>query len=265
MKQLLFLLILSLSLNAYELLELFENNTYISKVNYADKRLTLASKNEFFIVDLLRKNIIDQGVLNYEILAISKDKVVLKNALTFSSKLGYISNPLSYQNSAKLLFHKGNEVLLFDTNSTSKKLSNNVKPTTAFIGKSGIYISFFSRNLIKFDEALNILEDIKTPNLITSILELDDTLILGDSKGNLYNDKVKINLLSQIDAICECGDKICIGDYKGNLYIYDKNIEKEEGREHIFNERVRALFYDDEVGIIAVSWKGDIAILNKED
>lgn len=264
MKKILILLLLLLDLRAYELLKLFENTFHAECVNYSNGKVFIASKDELFIVDLTLKKVIAKTTYDGQILALKGGEPIIEGNLDFNLKFGRISSSNSYQNSEILLFQKGDEILALKSNKDRiLKSITRVKMITSFATNSEILASFFDRNLTKFDENLTYISSKKTPNLTTAILVDRDGVYLGDNEGYIMHKTSSIKVGSQIDSLAYCGGKICAGDFNGNIYMFDKNLSKEEYKEQIFFDRVRGLFYDSNVGIIAISWTGDIAILDK--
>lgn len=76
--------------------------------------------------------------------------------------------------------------------------------------------------------------------------------------------KKKISNL-QIDALLCCQNKIFIGDWGGNLYAYSDDLQNQIYKKQIFNDRVMALFCNQNEDLIAISWNGKIAIFNLKE
>lgn len=262
MRNIFILLVFLINLQAYDILELLDKDAYINSASYGDSILTLSIANTIFKIDIKSKKIVAKQTYPSLILDIKDDKAITKKDLNFNTKFGEISSPSSYENSKISIFYKNTELIALDTNQSDFSLNSRVKPITSYIYKDEIYISFFDKTLAKFTKNLKLLDSNKNQNLISSILKTDTALYLGDNKGNLTNGIKQVSIPYQIDFICKCWDSICVGDYRGNFYVFDENLNKKEYEKQIFKERVRALFYDNEVGVIAISWNGDIAIID---
>lgn len=257
-------------------------NISVQNLALSDKKLALSGKNELFFIDLKNKSIVKKYQSRILSINFKNGKlIILFNNLnkifndtgeifTFKNSIKPTLNLLSFQNIDDFyLFSNGRNLLKFDSNFKNFKkitLNNSVKIKSAFTLNDKIYISFFDRNLVLFDKNLNFLKQDKKPFLITAFANLKGEILMGDNKGFVIakKNKKKISNL-QIDALLCCQNKIFIGDWGGNLYAYSDDLQNQIYKKQIFNDRVMALFCNQNEDLIAISWNGKIAIFNLKE
>lgn len=269
-----FILLLFFNLQASDFAD---NKNVVKKSIYANKRVFIVDENDtIFDKDnkgVKSKQYYDNVLAIYydnnkiNVLFYDFDRIYDKNKkVIYAFGSGSAKNINVVSNNA-FLFTNGVNLVKFDKNLSNKQmtiLDSSVEPKVAYILDGIIYISFYDRTLIKFNSNLKPLESYKTNSLITAMGEFNKSIIFGFKNGNILYKNKEINISnSQIDSLVSCNNKIYIGDWEGKIYTCNKEFRGEILQKDVFKDRVIALFCDKDLGLIAVSWDGDIVILNE--
>lgn len=257
-------------------LAVFDTTNTLSIVNLDEKRVISSIKTDFnkitalyFEDQVLYAGFEDGYIVKFDDRFSSYSEVIKSSNIKPKNTITnlHIANKLLYAISNK------NEFIIYDMERNILQILDDLKKlskvTTLAITNNSAYISCWDRSVYKLnlkDKTLQELSKLPARALSSKLIKDKNSLLLGLEDGSVLdlNDN-KLHQISkkQIDSIALEKDKIYFGDGEGSIIQSDTNFKIQQ-KFKLFNDRVRALFFDKDAGIFGLSWDGHIRTISNK-